>query len=480
VAVVQVHPKAMSVVPDSTVGSLSQHLTETVGSSLAISTRLAEKLSLLRRTVAGYGPSLVAFSGGVDSALVLKVAADELRDATVAFTAVSETMAEREVEGAAAVARELGVRYEAVRSNELARPGFAQNPSDRCYHCKSELFDLAEPTRKRLGLRYILLGTNLDDLGDHRPGLVAARERGAKQPLVEAGLSKTEVRELARHLGLTVWNKPQLACLSSRFPYGTALTEERLRMVDRFEQSLYDLGFQQLRVRFHELPSLPGDPTSQRPAMARVELLAGALPDAIRLSAQIVEAGKQAGFLYVTVDLEGFRSGSANLVLKRLPILGAASSAVAAAQPAPVAAQPMAATQPTVRPRKVVVAALVIRESDGHVLLSLRGPNQSMPGLWELPGGKIEPGESPEQALIREVREELDVAIAIDGIHDVVSFGYPTFELLMLVYRCQLLGVPRAKEVAEVRFVPRHELLSLSVLPADIPLLAKLAASASG
>jgi uncharacterized protein len=469
----------MSVVPDSTVGSLSQHLTETVGSSLAISTRLAEKLSLLRRTVAGYGPSLVAFSGGVDSALVLKVAADELRDATVAFTAVSETMAEREVEGAAAVARELGVRYEAVRSNELARPGFAQNPSDRCYHCKSELFDLAEPTRKRLGLRYILLGTNLDDLGDHRPGLVAARERGAKQPLVEAGLSKTEVRELARHLGLTVWNKPQLACLSSRFPYGTALTEERLRMVDRFEQSLYDLGFQQLRVRFHELPSLPGDPTSQRPAMARVELLAGALPDAIRLSAQIVEAGKQAGFLYVTVDLEGFRSGSANLVLKRLPILGAASSGATASLPVQ-AAQPSDAAQPTVRPRKVVVAALVIRESDGHILLSLRGPKQSMPGLWELPGGKIEPGESPEQALIREVREELDVAITVDGIYDVVSFGYPTFELLMLVYRCQLLGVPRAKEVAEVRFIPRQELLTRPVLPADIPLLTKLAASASG
>ena len=454
----------MSVVPDS---------------STAISDRLAEKLALLRRTVAGYGPSLVAFSGGVDSALVLKVAADELCDATVAFTAVSETMAEREIEAASAVARELGVRYEAVRSNELARPGFAQNPSDRCYHCKSELFDLAEPTRKRLGLRYILLGTNLDDLGDHRPGLVAARERGAKQPLVEAGLSKTEVRELARYLGLTVWNKPQLACLSSRFPYGTALTEERLRMVDRFEQALYDLGFQQLRVRFHELPSLPGDPTSQRPAMARVELMASALPDAIRLSSQIVEAGKQAGFLYVTVDLEGFRSGSANLVLKRLPILGAASSVTTPAQPIQ-AAQPIAAAQPTVRPRKVVVAALVIRESDGHVLLSLRGPRQSMPGLWELPGGKIEPGESPEQALIREVHEELDVAITVDGIYDVVSFGYPTFELLMLVYRCQLLGSPRAKEVAEVRFIPRHELLSRPVLPADIPLLTKLAASASG
>ncbi|MBL8635750.1 MAG: ATP-dependent sacrificial sulfur transferase LarE [Myxococcales bacterium] len=460
-----------SVMDGSTLGSAR------AGDAATLAKPLADKLALLRQIISGYGPSLVAFSGGVDSALVLKVAADELADAAVAFTAVSETMAEREIESAAAIARQLHVRYEPVRSNELSRPGFAQNPSNRCYHCKSELFDLAEPTRERLGLRHILLGTNLDDLGDHRPGLIAAKERGAKQPLVEAGLNKAEVRELARHLGLPIWNKPQLACLSSRFPYGTTLTEERLRMVDRFEQSLYDLGFVQLRVRFHELPSLPGDPNAQKPAMARVELMPEVLPEAVRLSKQIVEAGKQAGFLYVTVDLEGFRSGSANLVLRRLPVLGKSAPSVREATSSSIAAPALPDPAPVVRPvrpRKTVVAALIDRPSDGAILLSLRGPHQSMPGLWELPGGKMESGESPQAALIREVREELDVEVRVLSIYDVVSFAYPDFDLLMLVYRCELLGEPSAKEVAQVCFVPQSELLSRPVLPADIPLLEKL------
>src|SRR5262249_8762955 len=152
--------------------------------------------------IRGYGPSLVAFSGGVDSALVLKVAADELGSSAVAMTAVSETMAEREVVAAADFARRLGVRYQTLPPPELAPPGFAETPVDRCYHCKSELLDLCQPLADRLGLHSILLGTNLDDLGDHRPGLMAARERGARQPLVEAALSKSEVRELARELSL--------------------------------------------------------------------------------------------------------------------------------------------------------------------------------------------------------------------------------------------------------------------------------------
>ena len=196
--------------------------------SKADTPQLSTKLDRLRQIVRGYGPSLVAFSGGVDSALVLKIAADELGPGAMAVTAVSETMAAREIDAAARVAAELGVHHEAVRSHELGRPGFADNPTNRCYHCKTELFDLCEPVAARLGVANILLGTNLDDLGDHRPGLQAARERGARQPLVEAGLDKREVRALAQQLGLSVWDKPQLACLSSRFPYGTRITPERL------------------------------------------------------------------------------------------------------------------------------------------------------------------------------------------------------------------------------------------------------------
>jgi uncharacterized protein len=431
---------------------------------------LDSKIATLRRTIRGYGPSLVAFSGGVDSALVLAVAAEQLRDDAVGLTAVSETMAEREIGAAADFARGLGVRYEVVRSHELDRPGFAQNPVDRCYHCKAELLELCEPVAARLGLRNILLGTNLDDLGDHRPGLVAARERGARQPLVEAGLSKAEVREAARALGLSVWDKPQLACLSSRFPYGTTISPERLRSVDRFEAGLHDLGFRQLRVRFHELPVLPGSPAgTPAPALARVELLRADLGRGLELADEITRIGKAAGFLYVALDTEGFRSGSGNAALKRLPVVGATPS------PSPPAVMPVPPQQPAppARPRKLVVAALV-RGADGSVLLSQRRADQGMPLKWELPGGKIEPGESPEAALRREIVEELGVEAEVGAIHDVIAHGYPAFDLLMLVYRCTLSAPPYAREVADVRYVAPPNLLDLDVLPADIPLLERL------
>jgi pyridinium-3,5-biscarboxylic acid mononucleotide sulfurtransferase len=266
---------------------------------------LGEKEERLRKVVRGYQSALVAFSGGVDSALVLKIAADELSPRVRALIAVSPTMARREQKLASEFAAQLGVPLEIVESHELERPGFRQNPTDRCYHCKAELMELARPRADALDLDEVLLGTNLDDLGDHRPGLRASNERGARHPLVEAELTKSEVRALSKQLGLSTWDKPQLACLSSRFPYGTEISDERLARIDRFEEGLHDLGFRQLRVRFHD-------------TIARLELESADLGRAFELRGQIVALGKACGFNYVALDLEGFRSGAMNEPLMQL------------------------------------------------------------------------------------------------------------------------------------------------------------------
>ena len=248
---------------------------------------------------------VVAFSGGVDSAFLLKVAIDVLGERAHAVTAVSPTMARAEVADARALGAELGLgdRHHLVDADELAVPGYAENPADRCALCKTELMSVAGPIAARLGSP-VALGTNTDDLGDHRPGVAAATAAGAVMPMVDVGLDKATVRALSHQLGLRTWDKPQLACLSSRFPYGTRITRERLRQVDDFEDGLRELGFRQVRVRFHE-------------AVARLEVELAELPRLVEpdVRAAVVALGKRLGFTFVALDLAGFTSGSLNQLL---------------------------------------------------------------------------------------------------------------------------------------------------------------------
>jgi pyridinium-3,5-biscarboxylic acid mononucleotide sulfurtransferase len=265
---------------------------------------LADKHARLRGLLADCGSALVCFSGGVDSTLLLRVAHDVLGDRCVAMVALSPTMAASERQAALDLAKEIGARTEVADSHELARPEFRNNPKDRCYYCKDELLDLAKPVAARLGLAEILLGTNIDDLGDYRPGLEAAKHHGARQPLVDATFSKAEVRELSKELGLSTWDKPQLACLSSRFPYGTEITPERLLQVDRMEDGMRSLGFRQVRARWHgEIVRLELEPS---------DLTRAASPET---RSAIVELGRELGFTFVTLDLAGFSSGSLNQLL---------------------------------------------------------------------------------------------------------------------------------------------------------------------
>ncbi|HRH00997.1 MAG TPA: ATP-dependent sacrificial sulfur transferase LarE, partial [Polyangiaceae bacterium] len=228
-------------------------------------------LDRLRAAFAEVPSVLVCYSGGTDSALVLALAHRLLGDRAVGMTAVSPSLAPSERDEAVALAREIGARHELVASNEIETEGYAQNGADRCFYCKSELYRVAAKKQVEWGLACTMNGTNTDDLGDYRPGLDAAREASVKSPLVEAGLGKSEVRRLAALLGLRVWDKPAAACLSSRLPYGTRVTRERLEQIAAFEAALKALALRQVRVRWHGLPELDGG-RSGGGAFARVEV----------------------------------------------------------------------------------------------------------------------------------------------------------------------------------------------------------------
>ncbi|HZO95274.1 MAG TPA: ATP-dependent sacrificial sulfur transferase LarE [Candidatus Baltobacteraceae bacterium] len=262
---------------------------------------LESKEARLRAVFRQLGSCIVAFSGGVDSALVLHVASQELGERAVGITARSESLAEREYAGALAFADGVAARHEVVETREVHDPAYAANPVNRCYFCKSELYGRLEEIARERGIPHIVDGYNRDDEGDWRPGRTAAREHGVRSPLYEAGLRKDDVRALARALGLEVWDKPALACLSSRFPYGTAITLELLRQVDRAEQAVHDAGLRACRVRHHGEIARIEVPPADIPAVADPER-----------RARIVEGVRAAGYRYVTLDLGGYVSGGFN------------------------------------------------------------------------------------------------------------------------------------------------------------------------
>jgi len=258
-----------------------------------------ERYDRLRLILSDMGDAMVGFSGGVDSTLLVKVAYDMLGDRTLAVTALSPSLPARELQEIRSLAKTIGVRHRELQSNEMANPHYAANPTDRCYFCKSELFGRMEALAAAEGFRWLAYGENHDDQGDHRPGARAAQEAGARAPLKEAGMTKADIRLLARFLGLPNCNKPALACLASRIPYGTAVTPERLEQVEKAEDVLWRLGLRGARVRYH------GE-------VARIEVPTADMAVLLQLAHQVVAGVKSAGFTFVAMDLEGYRRGAMN------------------------------------------------------------------------------------------------------------------------------------------------------------------------